>query len=71
MQYVLFNVPNLGFIKETLDSLVTGIVLSIQRAHDTMAAGSVRYIAGTVTEEANINRSPTSYEANPAEERAK
>ena len=71
MQYVLFNVPNLGFIKDTLDALVRGIVTSIQRAHDSVRPGSVKYSAGMVTEEANINRSPSSYDANPAEERAR
>merc|ERR1719422_3022053 len=71
MQYVLFNVPNLGFIKDTLDSLVRGIVLSIQRAEDGLQPGTIMYTKGLVTEEANINRSPTSYEANPEEERSK
>ena len=71
MQYVLFNVPNLGFIKDTLDALVRGIVLSIERAEDSLQPGTIMYTKGLVTEEANINRSPTSYEANPEEERAK
>ena len=71
MQYVLFNVPNLGFIQDTLDALVRGIVTSVQRAHSSVRPGSVRYSAGMVTEEANINRSPSSYEANPESERAK
>lgn len=71
MQYVLFNVPNLGFIKDTLDALVSGIVLSIQRAHENVAPGSIRYTSGHVAEEANINRSPSSYEANPEAERLK
>ena len=48
-----------------------GIVVSIQRAHDNLAPGSIRYTAGMVTEEANINRSPSSYLANPEEERAR
>merc|ERR1719259_1486167 len=65
MQYVLFNVPNLGFFHQTLDAMVKGIVVSIQRAHDNLAPGSIRYTAGMVTEEANINRSPSSYLANP------
>jgi len=46
-------------------------VTSVQRAHSTVRPGSVRYSAGMVTEEANINRSPSSYEANPESERAK
>ena len=50
---------------------MAGIVLSMQRAHDSLAPGSVRYSKGFVAEEANINRSPTSYLANPAEERAR
>jgi len=46
-------------------------VTSVQRAHSSVRPGSVRYSAGVFTEEANINRSPSSYEANPESERAK
>jgi len=71
MQYVLFNVPNLGFIRETLDVMVEGITLSIVRAHENLAPGKIFLTEGEVEEQANINRSPTSYEANPEEEKAK
>merc|ERR1711872_863238 len=71
MQYLLFNVPNLGFIKETLDAMVAGITLSVVRAHTTMAPGSVFLTEAEMEEQANINRSPTSYDVNPEEEKAK
>jgi len=71
MQYVLFNVPNLGFVKQTLDAMVDGIYESILRAHHNLKPGKVFHSIGIVEEEASINRSPTSYEANPEEEKAK
>ena len=33
MQYVIFNVSNLGFLKQSMDALVDGIVDAISRAH--------------------------------------
>merc|ERR1711970_636516 len=71
MQYVLFNVPNLGFVGQTLEAMVAGIVESIARAHVSMRPGKAYHSVGEVEEEASINRSPTSYLANPEEERAK
>ena len=47
-----------------------GIVLSIKRAHDNMKPSKIYYSEGQL-HGANINRSPTSYLANPEEERAK
>ena len=41
---------------------------SIQRAHDALAPGSLRVGEGELLD-ANINRSPTAYEANPQGER--
>jgi len=71
MQYVLFNVPNLGFIEQTKDAMVNGIVESVSRAHANLAPGKVFHNVGILEDEASINRSPTSYEANPEEEKAK
>jgi len=71
MQYLLFNVPNLGFIRQTLDGMVEGITLSVVRAHQAKAKGRVLLVEGELEEQANINRSPTSYEANPEEEKAR
>jgi len=71
MQYLLFNIPNLGFVQDALDAFVNGIVKSIVRAHESMQPGKLRLGKSEVMEEANINRSPTSYLANPPEERAR
>jgi len=71
MQYVLFNIPNLGFVGQTLEAMVAGIVESITRAHNSLKPGKVFHSVGEVEEEASINRSPTSYEANPEEEKAR
>jgi neutral ceramidase len=71
MQYVLFNIPNLGFVGQTLEAMVAGIVESISRAHTSLRPGRVYHSVGVVEEEASINRSPTSYEANPEEEKAR
>merc|ERR1719447_2315510 len=70
MQYVLFNVPNLGFHEQTMEATVTGIVTAVRRAHDSVQPGKI-FISSGIVEDANINRSPTSYEANPEEEKAK
>lgn len=43
---------------------------SIQRAHEDLQNGTLAIGSGELLE-ANINRSPTSYLRNPAEERAK
>ena len=45
-------------------------VQSIERAHENLQEGSLEFAYGELLE-ANINRSPTSYLYNPAEERAK
>ena len=42
---------------------------AIHTAHDSVAPGKLQVAAGELLE-ANINRSPTSYLANPAAERA-
>jgi hypothetical protein len=49
---------------------VEGIVLSIKRAHTSLTPGYLSLAKGLVSD-ANVNRSPYAYEANPAEERAK
>ena len=41
MQYVLFNVPNLGFLQESMDALVDGITEAIRRAHVSVVPGSI------------------------------
>jgi len=70
--YVLYSITNLGFDQETADSIVNGIVEAISIAHENLEKGtdtSILYNIGSVVD-GNINRSPTSYEANPEEEKA-
>ncbi|KAJ3641677.1 hypothetical protein Zmor_028161 [Zophobas morio] len=64
----MYDLPCLGFVKETFDALVEGITTSIERAHRSMVDGKALLSYGEVLG-ANINRSPTAYLLNPEEER--
>ncbi|XP_076051185.1 neutral ceramidase [Oratosquilla oratoria] len=68
-QYLLYDITSQGFVKETFDAMVQGIVKSIQRAHDSVQQGRIYINAGQVLN-ASVNRSPTSYLYNPEDERA-
>ncbi|XP_078658590.1 neutral ceramidase B-like isoform X2 [Branchiostoma floridae x Branchiostoma belcheri] len=70
LQYVLFDVTSLGFVRESFNALVDGIVASIQRAHNNIVPGDL-YLNQGELQDANINRSPTAYLNNPESERAK
>ncbi|KAG9244832.1 Neutral/alkaline nonlysosomal ceramidase [Calycina marina] len=50
-------------------AIVTGVVLSIQRAHESLALGTLSF-AETNINDVNINRSGFAYLANPAAKRA-
>ncbi|CAK9823728.1 Neutral ceramidase [Anthophora retusa] len=67
---VLFDITTFGFVKQTFDAMVFGILQSIQRAHNSMVPGRVFITHGEVLG-ANINRSPTAYLNNPQAERDK
>ncbi|XP_044262814.1 neutral ceramidase-like [Tribolium madens] len=67
---LMFDIPNLGFVQESFDTLVEGITQSIINAHENMVKGKI-YVNSGILLEANINRSPASYLYNPEEERAK
>jgi neutral ceramidase len=68
--YLLPQIPTRGFDKQTFQALVDGALLSIKRAHESIAPGRLSF--GSIhVEDSNINRSPWSYDANPAEERAR
>lgn len=69
LQYVLFDVTSLGFVKSSLDPLVNGVVQSIIRAHDSLTEGSISFAKGQCNN-ASRNRSPTSYLLNPESERS-
>ncbi|XP_072165665.1 uncharacterized protein [Diadema setosum] len=70
LQFVLFDVTSLGFIKETFEAMVKGIVKSVEMAHNSVVPGNIFYNDGILLD-SNINRSPTAYENNPREEQAK
>lgn len=70
MNYLLPQVTSLGFSTQSYQAIVDGAVLSIKRAHESLAPGSLAYGETNVTD-ANINRSLYAYLANPATERAK
>ncbi|KFB39360.1 AGAP000973-PA-like protein [Anopheles sinensis] len=69
LMYLLYDLTSLGFVSETFGALVHGIAQSVIRAHNNMAEARL-YVAETEVADASINRSPSAYENNPAEERA-
>eukprot|EP00899_Mesostigma_viride_P019015 jgi/Mesvir1/27114/Mv20792-RA.1 len=70
LQYVLYQVTSLGFVRETFDSLLDGIVAAVQQAHTSLQPASLSLSRGDV-QDASINRSPSAYRNNPAAERAR
>ncbi|KAI9881167.1 MAG: hypothetical protein M1830_007145 [Pleopsidium flavum] len=70
LNYLLPQITSKGFDKQSYQAIVDGALLSIQRAHESLSRGYLTF--GTVDiEDANINRSPYAYLANPKEERAR
>lgn len=68
LNYLLPQITSKGFDKQSYQAIVDGAVLSIKRAHEMLTPGNLEF--GTVdVQDANINRSPYAYLANPAEER--
>lgn len=69
-QFLLFEVTSLGYIKQSTESFVDGVVKSIDMAHNDMKQARISMTSGDV-DDANINRSPSAYTHNPDAERAK
>ena len=69
LNYLLPQITSKGFNKPSYQAIVDGAVLSIKRAHEGLAPGYLD-VGTTEIEDGNVNRSPYSYLANPAEERA-
>lgn len=67
---LMLDIPILGFVQESFDTLVEGITQSVINAHENMVEAKIYLSSGTLLD-ANINRSPASYLYNPEEERAK
>ncbi|CAH8385456.1 unnamed protein product [Eruca vesicaria subsp. sativa] len=70
LQYVVYIVTSLGFVRQSFDALVDGIEKSIIQAHDNLRPGSVIINKGELLD-TGVNRSPSAYLYNPSEERNK
>ncbi|KAF3276186.1 hypothetical protein TWF970_006470 [Orbilia oligospora] len=70
MNYLLPQVTSKGFDKQSYRAIVDGTILSIKRAHESLAEGYLT-AGSTELQNAAINRSPSAYLANSAQERAK
>lgn len=65
---LVLQVMSLGFVGQTLEAIVDGIVQSIEMAHNDLREGLLYVGNGTLTD-ASINRSPSAYLNNPEDER--
>ncbi|KAL9029032.1 MAG: hypothetical protein Q9196_002680 [Gyalolechia fulgens] len=70
LNYLLPQITSKGFELQSYRAIVDGALLSIQRAHESLAPGFLS-VAESQIQDANINRSPYAYLANPEEERAR
>ncbi|KAJ7555860.1 hypothetical protein O6H91_05G057600 [Diphasiastrum complanatum] len=68
LQYVIYIITALGFVRQSFDALVDGIETSIVQAHENLKPGAI-YLNKDVLLHANINRSPNAYLNNPLAER--
>ncbi|KAI1443275.1 Neutral/alkaline nonlysosomal ceramidase [Annulohypoxylon stygium] len=70
LNYLLPQITSKGFDRQSYRAIVDGALLSIRRAHESLAPGHLS-IGSTKVFGANINRSLFAYLANPEEERAR
>lgn len=70
LENLLPQITSLGYVNQTADAIIKGSILAVQRAHQSLALGKLS-LGNTTILDANINRSPTAYLANSAEERAR
>ncbi|KAJ7527759.1 hypothetical protein O6H91_16G069600 [Diphasiastrum complanatum] len=68
LQYILYIITSLGFVRQSFNAIVDGIEKSIIQAHENLRLGSLYTNQGELLD-ANINRSPSAYLNNPPEER--
>ncbi|VDN44295.1 unnamed protein product [Dibothriocephalus latus] len=69
-QYTLFDITSRGFVRQTLEVMVNGIVQSIRAAYASLTPGRILYAEGLL-KNASINRSPVAYLNNPPSERSR
>ncbi|XP_022853805.1 neutral ceramidase 1-like [Olea europaea var. sylvestris] len=70
LQYVVYIVTSLGFVRQSFDVLVDGIEQSIIQAHNSLQPGSIYVNKGELLD-AGVNRSPSAHLNNLAAERSK
>ncbi|KAK7301811.1 hypothetical protein RJT34_12687 [Clitoria ternatea] len=70
LQYVLYIITSLGFVRQSFDVIVDGIEKCIIEAHENLRPGSIYVNKGELLD-AGVNRSPSAYLNNPAAERSK
>ncbi|GLJ24015.1 hypothetical protein SUGI_0457480 [Cryptomeria japonica] len=70
LQYIVYIVTSLGFVRQSFDVIVDGIEKSIVQAHENLRPGSVFFNKGELLD-TGINRSPSAYLNNPSNERAR
>ncbi|KAH8384200.1 hypothetical protein KR200_002280 [Drosophila serrata] len=69
LMHLLYDISILGFVPQTFEVMAQGIYLCIKRATDNLVDGKI-FLSKRTVYDVNINRSPSSYLRNPAEERA-
>ncbi|KAJ7740568.1 Neutral/alkaline nonlysosomal ceramidase [Mycena metata] len=69
LENLLPQITSLGFVPQTYNAIVQGVLLAVDRAHNSLQTGTLSIGNETVVG-GNLNRSPTAYLANPAAERA-
>ncbi|KAI8016234.1 Neutral ceramidase 1 [Camellia lanceoleosa] len=70
LQYVIYLVTSLGFVRQSFDAIVDGIEKSIVQAHENLRPGSIFVNKGELID-AGVSRSPSAYLNNPSTERSK
>ncbi|CAH9073225.1 unnamed protein product [Cuscuta europaea] len=70
LQYIVYIVTSLGFVRQSFDALVDGIEQSIIQAHENLRPGSIFVNKGELLD-GGVNRSPSAYLNNPSAERNK
>ena len=68
LNYLLPQITSKGFHMQSYQAIVDGAVLSIKKAHESLGPGHLS-VGSVDIHDANINRSPFAYLANPEEER--
>ncbi|KAJ3115034.1 hypothetical protein HDU96_001261 [Phlyctochytrium bullatum] len=70
LEHVLYQITTLGLVDDSVRAIEDGIVEALQAAYAALRPARVFVTKGRV-DGGSVNRSPTAYENNPAEERAR